>query len=59
MEILNENQTDFVDMEVEMSNDEFNKLVKYFDNNCSQSDQNNIKINWAVNEILRKMIKDK
>ena len=56
MEILNEKEETMVKMEVDMSTDEINGLVDYFDTNCPFNVKINQKVSWAMADILTKQM---
>ena len=52
MKILNETNEKVVKMETEFDIEEFDILIDYFNSHCPKRVQDEIKINWAVINIL-------
>ena len=57
MEILNEKPSEeCLTMDCEFTQKEVSDLVKYFDKHCINEELENIKVNWAVNNLLEIMM---
>ncbi len=54
MELTNERKTDWVEFDIDLSDEESDRLVKYAQENIFK-DQSAL-INWSVNDIFKKMV---
>ena len=54
MKIITEQEEKYVGMTLNMSEDEKSKLVSYAHKNMSQEEKDDLFVNWAVVDILRK-----
>lgn len=57
-EIVGEAEEEVVKMDVEMSNDLVDFLVEYAHDNMTTKERDQVLLNWAFNEILKKQIKE-
>lgn len=58
MKILSENETTVVDMQCDFEEEEFKLLIKYADDNMTEDDLLNMKLNWSFIEILKNMVNE-
>ena len=57
MEILNEKSSEeYLTMDCEFTQKEVFVLVKYFDEHCVDKELQDIKVNWAINNLLKIMM---
>lgn len=56
MEILKETEKTVIDIEMDMSDDEKKILVEYFDRTIAEKEEESLKINWSIVDILKKQI---
>ena len=56
MEILNESKSTDCRMEMGLTNDEYAQMVAYCDSNISKKELDDLKVEWAINNILLKAV---
>ncbi len=58
MKFLKEKKKEMVVMPMEVTKKEMKKFIEYFDKNCPESKLNELKVEWAVNDMLEKKVEE-
>lgn len=58
MKILNETDKKICSMDINIDDEEYQIYIDYYDDNISQKDKNNLKVEWSIIDILTKIVNE-